>query len=116
MVDLSREIEAAAAWIKKYGKPTYVESVNLTETDVRNVWTERWGENEYITNEYAPNDDDMITGYYITPNQWTSEPRSEVIATAIWAECSSCEAEGEDENGDPCPACDGSGNTVTDLI
>lgn len=116
MSDLNFEIQEAAAWLKKYGDPTYVETVNLEETDIHHVWTERWSESQYITNEYVPNDNDMITGYYITPNPWTSEPRSEVIATAIWEVCSECQAEGEDENGDPCSTCDGSGNTVTDLI
>jgi hypothetical protein len=29
MAELNEEIQAATAWLKKYGDPTYVETVNL---------------------------------------------------------------------------------------
>lgn len=118
MNDYQEEKAAALAWLEKYGTPTFVDSVDISTVNPSQVWTEWWRSDQYVVNEYVPNEDGKkeITGYYITPNPWSSEPGSETLVTATWEDCSECEASGETEDGDECQTCEGSGNKVIDFI
>jgi hypothetical protein len=109
---------AALAWIEKYGEPTFVDSIDITSVNPNQVWTEWWRSDQYVVNEYVPNEDGTkeITGYYITPNPWNSEPGSETVVTAIWEDCVDCDVTGETEDGDECLACEGSGAKSIELI
>jgi hypothetical protein len=116
--DYKEEKAEALAWLEKYGTPTRVDSVDLSSVNPNQVWTEWWRSDQFISNEYVPDEDGTreVTGYYITPKPWTSEEGTEIVVIAIWEDCSDCDATGETEDGDFCPTCEGQGNTTIDLI
>lgn len=112
--DYGKQKAELRAWLDKYGKPTFVESVDISSVSPNQVWTEWWLENRFVMNHYVPNEDRSldVNGYYITPNPWSSEPESEVVFTAMREYCAECET----EDGDECPACEGYGYRMIDLL
>lgn len=118
MNDYEDEKAAALAWVEKYGTPKFVDSVDISSVNENQVWTEWWLQDQFIVNEYVSNENGAleITGYYITPKPWSSEPGSEMVVTASWEDCLECDVSGETEDGDECPTCEGSGNTVIEFL
>lgn len=118
MNDYQEEKAAALAWLEKYGTHTFVDSVDISSVNPNQVWTEWWLSDQFIVNEYVPNEDGTkeISGYYITAKPWSSESGSERVVTATWEDCTECDSSGETEDGDECEACEGEGSKAIDFL
>jgi hypothetical protein len=104
-------------WVKKYGVVSTVSADSFTgfDGDPKLLWREYEGEDGafFITPGdviYKSNNIPCV-GYYISTAPWSKDSGNAHIVSGLEVECSNCEGEGEDGDGDECESCEGEGAT-----
>lgn len=87
--------------------------------DDSHIWTEidgfeeRWLVNGFVA--YDENATDTACGYYFAEHPFTDKRLTQKIILTVDTDCSECDGEGEDDEGEECYLCHGSGSLTTDL-
>lgn len=87
--------------------------------DESHIWTEidgfeeRWLVNGFVA--YDENDSDAATCYYLAEHPFSAKPLTLRVTLTVDQDCSECDGEGEDEEGEECYLCHGSGSLTTDF-
>ena len=86
---------------------------NLSEIDIRRIWTEFWGQDQFISNTYVKVEefDSEITSYYVFEKPYTEAEESLNLITTFWEDCEDCGGEDED-----CENCEGRGTTAVEVL
>lgn len=86
---------------------------NLPEVDERRIWTEFWGQDQFISNTFVEVEefDSEITSYYVFEKPYIEAEDSLNVITTFWDDCEDCG--GEDEE---CESCEGQGTIAIDFL